>query len=124
MAADELRALAAAFPVPEQRWHAHVPEMRACMRDFRAAIRALDADPRAQEELDRLLDGSPPADAAPAPVPEALARLDKLPAPEGEHPFVAEILPTLEAMRVVLHAVAASPVAARRFAEGLTGFAA
>ena len=46
----------------------------------------------------------------------ALSRLDRLPVPEGRHPFIAEIEPTLVAMRVALHAVAASSKAAETFA--------
>jgi hypothetical protein len=112
---ETMLELARAFPVPEERWHAHVPAMRRCLRDFRAALEALAADPAGEAALERALDtgAAAPAD---GPVAEALARLEELPAPEGEHPFVTEILPTLEAMRVALLAVAASPGAARRFA--------
>lgn len=108
--------LAARFPVPEERWHAHVPAMRRCVRDFRAAIQAVQADLWAAAALDRIIeDGKEPAVPS-GLVAEALGRLDELPAPEGEHPFIGEILPTLAAMRAALYAVAASADAMREFA--------
>lgn len=53
------------------------------------------------------------------PVGDALARLDTLPRPEGQHPFIAEIVPTLDAMRLALHAAAASEDAADMFSDTL-----
>ena len=115
-----LRELAAAFPVPQPYWHAYVGEMRGCLRDFEAAISAVEADGRAARVLDQLVESTapdPPVTIEPGPLGDALGRLARLPAPDGEHPFIAEIIPTLRAMRAALLAVAASPVATRLFAE-------
>lgn len=95
--------------------------MAACRRDFAAAIEAIEADERAQGALERLIEAEelpqPPAEGA---VAAALERLDALPRPEGQHPFIAEIEPTLAAMRVALHAVAASEDATRSFGARLS----
>lgn len=115
---EVLRELAARFPIPEGRWHRFVDRMVACRRDFEEAVEALAADEAAQAALERLIDESvfELPDGAPADLRAALARLDGLPVPEGQHPFIAEIVPTLEAMRVTLCALAASPRAAAAFA--------
>jgi hypothetical protein len=113
-----LRELARRFPIPEPRWHRHVDAMLACRRDLEQATRAIEADDAAARALDALVEqealdvraARPPAVAA------ALERLDRLPVPEGEHPFLDEIVPTLHAMRAALLAVAASPAATERFA--------
>lgn len=115
-----LRELAAAFPVPQPYWHAYVAEMRGCLRDFEAAISAIEADGPAARVLDQLVESAapdPPVAIEPGPLADALGRLARLPAPDGEHPFIAEIIPTLRAMRAALLAVDASPVATRLFAE-------
>jgi hypothetical protein len=112
-----LRGLADAFPVPSPVWHAHVSELRACLADFAAAIAAIERDAAAAAALDRLIEaGRSPLERPDGAVGEALRRLDGLPCPEGEHPYVDEIVPTLEAMRFALAAVAASAPAAAAFA--------
>ena len=106
-----LRELAEDFPTPDGRWHPFDAPIRACRRDFDLSIRSVESDHRAMEALELLLERDAleePGDLD-AAVVHALARLDGLPAPEGQHPFIAEILPTLHAMRAVLYAVAASP---------------
>jgi hypothetical protein len=112
-----LRELARSFPIPEPGWHGYVEEMRACRRDLEDAAEAIDSDPVASAALERLTDGDGPADAGapPAAVAAALDRLEALPVPEGEHPFLDEIVPTLQAARLALHAVAASREATERF---------
>jgi hypothetical protein len=106
-----LRELAEVFPIPDGRWHRYDASIRACRRDFDLSIRSVESDRRAIEALEILLerDALEKPDDLDAAVVRALARLDGLPAPEGQHPFIAEILPTLHAMRAVLYAVAASP---------------
>ena len=96
-----LRELARAFPIPERRWHRHVDEMLACRRDLECAAEAIEADPAAQEALNALIEEEPVGAAEPVAAPPVAAALDRLEAllvPEGEHPFVDEIVPTLEAM--------------------------
>lgn len=113
-----LRQLAAAFPVPDGRWHGFSEEIAACRADLAAAVESIAGDETALAALRRGIDGDT---AAPRPgEPElaaAVARLEALPAPEGRHPFVDDILPALEAMHVALAALAASPAAASAFAQ-------
>jgi hypothetical protein len=116
-----LRELATQFPIPSPGWHGYVETMLACRRDFDLAIAAIEADPAAAAALDRLVSEE---DALPEAPPDgavgaALARLDALPRPDGQHPFLPEIEPALDAMRAALHAVAASPGAASRFGATL-----
>lgn len=112
-----LRELAERFPIPDGRWHPFDEAIRACRRDFDQSISAVESDGNAMQELEILLACEAPEKPGglDAVVAAALGRLDVLRVPEGQHPFIAEILPTLDAMRAILHAVAASPEATRFF---------
>ncbi len=113
-----LQELARRFPVPEGRWHRFVDAIAACRGDFEIALASIDADAQATRALDELIARVPSEfpQVATGPVAAALSRLDGLPVPEGQHPFIAEIVPTLVAMRVALQAVAASSTAIETFA--------
>lgn len=108
--AAELRRLLARLPVPDARWHAHVPQIAAVRDDFAAAIDAAAARPEALALFEAMLAG----DAEPAFEPgdpeleAAYDRLQALPVPEGQHPFLDEILPALEAAELLLCALSAA----------------
>lgn len=75
------------------------------------------SDETALAALRSALEGAaaaPPGEPEPA---AAVARLAALPAPEGRHPFVADIFPALEGMHAALAAVGASAVATLGFAR-------
>jgi hypothetical protein len=112
------RQLVAAFPVPDGSWHGFADEIAACRDDLAAAIEAIDGDEPALAALQALLESG--SAAPPSSRPElaaAAARLEALPAPEGRHPFVDDILPALEAMHAGLAAVAAGPAASSAVAR-------
>lgn len=103
----ELRALLDRLPLPQPSWHPHVPEILACRDDFAASIGAAAERPEALDAFAELLDeeSAELEPDAPAELQEAWARLHALPIPEGQHPFLDEILPALEAMRLLLVAL-------------------
>src|SRR5262249_29499988 len=113
-----LKELAERFPVPEGRWHRFVDAIPACHAALEIALVSIEADAQAARALDDLIarDPSDLPRVTTGPVAAALSCLDRLPVPEGQHPFIAEIEPTLVAMRVALHAVAASSKATETFA--------
>lgn len=107
----ELRRLAERFPLPQPSWHRYVPEMHAVVRDLFAAIDAVAALPAAQAELARLVEGESGSTDARAGGPQLAAareRLRGLPVPQGEHPYLDEIVVTLEAAEAVLGALGAA----------------
>jgi hypothetical protein len=115
---EEIGALAARFPVPQPSWHGYVSEMRACLADLAVALEVAEASPEAVALLERALDGelARPFDAgATGRLVEAYERLGRLPIPAGEHPYLDEIVPTLEAMEALLVCVSLVPAAARSF---------
>jgi hypothetical protein len=113
-----LRQLAAAFPVPDGRWHAFSDEIHGCREDFAAALDVIAGDPAATAALLDALAGRATTRRVGDPALErAAARLAALPAPEGRHPFVDDIFPGLEGMHAALAALAASPAAASNFAS-------
>lgn len=111
--------LAAAFPVPDPSWHRHVPEMRVCLVDLRRALAVAERLPAVLELATEAVEGELAegfdADHAGAELRAAHARLGLLPAPAGEHPYLDEILPTLEAMAAMLVAVSLVPEAVDAF---------
>jgi len=99
------------FPVPHPLWHRYVPQMREVLADFRAAVVALESLPDAQHELVRQVGGTGDDVATDAGGPALAAardRLRSLPVPEGEHPYIDEILVGLEAAGAALTALAAT----------------
>jgi hypothetical protein len=101
---DDLLQLAERLPVPDAGWHPHATLIRAVRDELLADLERLRALPDAEERLTSLLG----VDLAPRPG----SALAALPAPEGRHPFLDEILPVLEAARLVQGALAAVTVAA------------
>lgn len=112
---EAVAALAAAFPVPHPSWHGYVPQMRACVADLE---RALEVSERAPEVLAlalRAVEGELEHDfdahhAGPG-LAAAYRRLGALPVPAGEHPFLDEIVPTLEAVEALPDAPASEATA-------------
>ena len=102
---DELSQLAERMPIPEGTWHPHAALIREVHDELVADLARLRACPDAEERLTTLL-GVPNLPPRPG---SALARL---PLPEGRHPYLDEILPTLEAARLVQGALALATVAA------------
>lgn len=104
----ELRGLWARLPIPEPSWHPHVALIHACRDDFEHAIAAAADRPAALDLLAALIDGAPePAfdrDAS-SELTGAWERLRALPLPEGQHPFLDEIVPALDALRLLLVAL-------------------
>jgi hypothetical protein len=105
----EMRALAERFPLPHPLWHNYVPQMHAMIVDLTAALAALADLPRSQENLVAQVEGDadyPAEDAGGAAIASARRRLRALPIPQGEHPYLDEILLTLEAAEAALAALA------------------
>lgn len=105
----ELRRLWARLPVPDARWHAYVPRIAAVRDDFAAAIERAIGNAEALDRFAALAAGEtePVFDAAADPgLTEAYERLRALPRPEGQHPFLDEIVPALEAAELLLVALA------------------
>lgn len=111
--------LADAFPVPHPSWHGYVAEMRACLSDLRRALAVSGEAPELLELAARSVDGDLEegfdAHAAGPRLAAAYRGLGLLPVPAGEHPFLDEIVPTLEAMEALLVAVSLVPAAAAAF---------
>lgn len=116
---DEIRGLAAAFPVPQPSWHGYVAEMRTCVRDLARVLEVAAAVPEVLDLVGRALDGELEeafdAGVAPPALAAAYRRLGRLPIPAGEHPYLDEIVPTLEALEALLVAVSLVPWAADAF---------
>jgi carbon-monoxide dehydrogenase large subunit len=104
----ELRRLCARLPLPQPSWHPYVAQIAACRNDFEQAL-ALAADaPPTLELFAALVDGDaePAFDEAASPaLTAAWSRLEALPLPSGQHPYLDEILPALEAHRLLLVAL-------------------
>ena len=110
----ELRGLCARLPVPQPSWHPYVSRIAACRSDFEQALALASEQPAALERLAALLDGdTEPAfagDASPGLV-AAWQRLGALPLPSGQHPYLDEILPALDALRLLLIALSSTGTA-------------
>jgi hypothetical protein len=119
----ELRRLAERFPLPHPIWHPYVAEMHAVVRDLFTALDAIAAVPGAPAELVQRIDGpdgpSPGGAGGPA-LAAARDRLHALPRPQGEHPYLDEILVALEAAAAALDALAEADGEAE-FARALQG---
>ena len=105
----ELRRLAERFPLPHPIWHRFVPEMHDVIRDLFVALDVIAVLPGARAELLRRVEGvarQPPDESGSPVIAAARARLRALPVPQGEHPYLDEILVTLEAAEAVLAALA------------------
>ena len=110
----ELRSLCARLPLPQPGWHPYVALIVACREDFERTI-DLAAESRDTLRLFEALAGGAPEpgfepDASPA-LSAAWKRLEGLPIPAGQHPYLDEILPALEALRLLLIALSHSGAA-------------
>lgn len=104
----ELRRLCERLPVPSPTWHPHVAAIAACRADLERAIGLAAARPETLSLLAELLDGdeAPAFDGTRSPwLRAAWERLEALPIPEGQHPYLDDILPALEALRLLLVAL-------------------
>lgn len=110
----ELHRLCERLPVPQPGWHPYVDQITSCRADFEHALALAAEQPAALELVAEFLDGTAePAFEAGSP-PELIAawrRLEALPLPSGQHPYLDEILPALEAHRLLLIALGTSNVA-------------
>lgn len=113
-----LRDLAERCPRP-QRWHAGAEHVAEVFADLEVAVEAIGAVAAAAAafalELDRQPDPASATAASGSRLAAAHARLASLPSPEGQHPFVDVIRPTLEALAAALAALARVPEAAALF---------
>jgi len=104
----ELRVLCARLPVPQPTWHPYVPMILSCREDFEYALALAAERPEVILRAAALVEETSEPTLDPGASPELAAayeRLHALPDPDGQHPFLDEILPALEAMRVLLVAL-------------------
>ena len=105
---EELRNLCERLPVPQPGWHPYVAQIVSCRGDFEKAIALAAEHPPALEQLAALLDEDAEPTFAPDASPQLTAawrRLEDLPLPSGQHPYLDEILPALDALRSLLIAL-------------------
>jgi hypothetical protein len=100
----DLRELAERMPVPSEDWHAHVALMVRVRDDLLAGLDLLERMPDGEARLAEAIDAAEPATPGTA--------LAALPVPQGEHPYLGEILAVLEAARAVQSALGAASLAA------------
>ena len=112
----ELRGLCTRLPVPQPSWHPYVSQMAACRGDFEQALAHAAEHPATLELLAALIEGETEAtfDRGASPtLTTAWERLEGLPTPNGQHPYLDQILPALEALRVLLVALSRTTTARR-----------
>jgi hypothetical protein len=102
---EVLRELLNACPFPGS-WHPGHDRIAVVFDDFRCAVEALETAGGDDEDRDASL-----------AVAGARSRLEGLPRPEGQHPYLDTILPTLEAMELALDLLDQDPSAAAAFAR-------
>lgn len=101
----DLRSLCARLPVPQPGWHPYVALIAACRHDFEHALTLSGEHPAALDLFADLADGALDLtfdSAGPPELTSAWRRLKQLPIPEGQHPYLDDILPALEALRLLL----------------------
>ena len=103
---EELRAVWDRVPIPRDEWHPGAAAISRLDADVREAFAVLAEDGDARAELRRVLEEDAVVTAEPG---GALARLRDLPRPDGKHPYLADVLPGLEAAEAVLAAVERAP---------------
>jgi len=104
----ELHGLCERLRVPQPGWHSYVPQIAACRSDFEQALAIVTERPAALERVAAQVDGDAEPAFAPVVSPDVAAarqRLEALPRPSGRHPYLDEILPALDALRLVLVAL-------------------
>ena len=114
-----LRELCGRLPVPGSSWHAHAALIAGTRTDFDVALNVCAQHRAVLDLIGRALEGDLDAAFAAGTNAELTAsyqRFRALPIPAGEHPFLDEILPTLEAVEAALVCLSLDPDAARTFA--------
>ena len=104
----DLRCLCGRLPVPQPTWHRYVAQITGCRADFERALDLAAEHPETLGLVATLIDGSaePSFDpAASAELTAAWQRLEALPMPSGQHPYLDDILPALEAHGLLLVAL-------------------
>lgn len=104
----ELRRLCDQLPVPQPSWHPYVAQIADCRTDFEHSLELSAVRPETLDLVATLVDGSAELDFdvnAPPELTAAWRRLEALPLPSGQHPYLDEILPALEAHRLLLVAL-------------------
>lgn len=117
---EELRRLCDTpntLPAAQPSWHPYMDEIAAYWNDFEYAVERATASPRAVELLATLIEGEAELgfveEAAPPELIEAWRRTEALPHPDdpdcapasGQHAYLDDILPALEAHRLLLIAL-------------------
>jgi hypothetical protein len=100
----ELRELAEGMPIPAEDWHPQVALMRRVRDELLAGLAMLERLRDGEERLAEAVDAAEPATPG-----TALAALS---VPQGEHPYLGEILAVLEAARAVQAALGVASLAA------------
>jgi hypothetical protein len=93
------------LPVPQPGWHPYVALIAGCRHDFEHALTLTAQHPAARDLFAALADGDLDLTFDSANSPEltsAWVRLEELPIPDGQHPYLDDILPALEALRLLL----------------------
>ena len=104
----ELRRLCARLPLPQPSWHPYVAQIAACRSDFERSLDLAIDWPKALELVAGLLESSSEPSFDEDTTPELSAawqRLQTLPLPDGQHPYLDDILPALVAHRLLLVAL-------------------
>jgi hypothetical protein len=99
---DDVRELARRCPKPAGAWHAFKATILGRFDDLELALEAT-------------IGGDVAAGLRGPALAGATERLSSIVIPVGRHPFLDEVVPTLEAMHAALAAVAAMPDAAAEF---------
>ena len=104
----ELRRLCDQLPVPQPSWHSYVAQIADCRTDFAHSLDLAARHPAVLELVAALIDGSVELGFdvnAPHELTAVWRRLEALPLPSGQHPYLDEILPALEGHRLLLLAL-------------------
>lgn len=104
----ELHGLCDRLPVPQSGWHPYVAQIAACRSDFERSLDLAIDWPKALELVAGLLESSSEPSFDEDTTPELSAawqRLQTLPLPDGQHPYLDDILPALVAHRLLLVAL-------------------
>lgn len=109
---QELQRLCDRLPMPQDSWHPYVPLIRACRSDLEQTLALASTRSEVAETVAALLAGDVLLGFNAGASPElaaAFERLEALPAPSGQHPYLDEILPAFEGLRLLLVALSQQP---------------
>ena len=104
----ELQDLCARLPVPQPSWHPYVSQIAACRSDFEQAVTRAAEWPVVLDRFAALINEEHDASFDPdrsSWLTAAWQRLQALPLPDGEHPYLDDIRPALESHRLLLIAL-------------------